>query len=78
MLLFTDRFSRRSDRYAAIANDLTAEGTASTFINRFIPLWRSPCSIPSNNGLQCCPKLSHAAYKLLGVQKIATSSHHLK
>ena len=76
ILLFTDRFSRRADMFAVTAAEFTAEGTANTLINRYIPLWRCPRSILSDNGLQVCSKLSHAVYKLLGVRKIATCSYH--
>ena len=30
----------------------------------------------SDNGLQCCSKRSQAAYRLLGVRKLATSYYH--
>ena len=62
--------------FAVTAAEFTAEGTANTLINRYIPLWRCPRSILSDNGLQVCSKLSHAVYKLLGVRKIATCSYH--
>ena len=62
--------------FAVTAAEFTVEGTAIMLINRYIPLWRCPRSILSNNGLQFCPKLSHVVYELLGVRKIATSSYH--
>ena len=63
--------------YAVTAAEFTAEGTANILINRYIPLWECPRSILSDNGVQLCSKLSQAVYKLLGVQKIVTSSYHL-
>ena len=77
-LLFTDRFSRRADMPVFTAAEFTAEGTANILINRYIPLWGFPRSILSDNGLHFCSMLSHAACKLLGVRKIATSSYHPK
>ena len=62
--------------YAFTAAEFTSEGTANTMINRYIPLWGCPRSMLSDNGLQLCSKLLHAVYKLLGVQKIATSFYH--
>ena len=76
ILLFTDRFSHRADMYADTAAEFTAEGTANILDNRYIPLWGCPRSIPSDNGVQFCSKISQAVYKLLGVRKIATSSYH--
>ena len=43
-------------------------------MNQYIPLWESPRTILSDNGLQFCSKLSQ--YQMLGVDKLATSSHH--
>ena len=34
ILLFVDRFSRRSDMYAVASAEFTAEGTANILINR--------------------------------------------
>ena len=76
ILIFTDRLGHRNDMLAVTAAEFTAEGAANILINRYIPLWGCPCSILSDNGLQFCSKLSHAVYKLFGVRKIATSSHH--
>ena len=42
ILLFTDRFNRRADMFAVTATEITAEGTASILVNRFIPLWGCP------------------------------------
>ena len=78
ILLFIDRFSRRADMYAVTAAEFTAEGTANILIKRYTPLWGCPCSILSDNGLQFSSKHSQAAYKLLGVRKIAASSYHPK
>ena len=52
------------------AAERTVEGTANILINRYIPLWRCPRSILSDNGLQLGSKLSQAVYKLLGVLKM--------
>ena len=62
--------------FAVTAAKFTAERTANILINRYIPLWRCPRSILSDNGLQFSSKLSHVVYELRGVRKIATSSHH--
>ena len=76
ILLFTVRFTRRADIYAATAAEFTAEGTANILINRYIPLWGCPRIILSDNGLQVCSMLSKVVDKLLGVRKITTSSYH--
>ena len=76
ILLFTDLFSRRAEKFTVTAAEFTAEGTANVLINRYILLWGCPRSILSDNGLQFCSKLSHVVYKFLGVRKIATSSYN--
>ena len=78
ILIFTDRFGRRADMYAATAAEFIAEGTANILISQYIPLWGCPRSILSDNRLQICSKLSHAVSKFLGVREIATSSYHPK
>ena len=45
-------------------------------MNQYIPLWRCPRTILSDNGLPFCSKLSQAVYQLLGVHKLSTSSYH--
>ena len=62
--------------YAATAAEFTAEGAANILINRYIPPWRCPRSILSDNGLQVSSKLSQAVYKLPGVRKITTFLCH--
>ena len=37
ILLFTDRFSRRTDMYAVSAAEFKAEGTADILVNEYIP-----------------------------------------
>ena len=76
-LLFTDRCSHRADMFPINAAEFTAEGTANTLVNQYIPLRGCPCTILSDNGLQFCSKRSQAPYQLLGVRKLATSSYHL-
>ena len=76
IIFFTDRFSRRADRYAVVAVELTAEGTTEILVNKYVPLWGCPVSVLSDNGLQFCSKLFHAVYKLLGSRKIGASSYH--
>ena len=44
--------------------------------NQYIILWGCSRGIVWDNGFQFCSKLSGAVYKLLGVRKIAGSSHH--
>ena len=76
ILLYTDRFRRRADMFPVTAPEFTAEGTANILVNESIPLRGCPRTIPSDNGLQFCSKLSQAVYQLLGVHKLATSSYH--
>ena len=76
ILLFTDRFSRRADMFAVTAAEVTAEGTANIFVNRFISLRRCPSTLLSDNGLQFCAQLATAVYKLLSVHKLTTSAYH--
>ena len=58
ILLFTDRFSRRADMIPVTAAEFTTEGTANILVNQYIPLWRCPRNILSDNGLQFCSNLS--------------------
>ena len=67
--LFTDRFSRRADMYAATATEFTAEGAANILITQYIPPWGCPRRILSDNGLQVCSKISWAVYKFIGARK---------
>ena len=76
ILLFTDRFSRRADMFLVTATEFTPEVTANFLVNLFIPLWGCPRTIPSDNGLQFCSKLSQNIYQLFGAYKLATSSYH--
>ena len=76
ILLFTDRFSRRVDMFAVTTAEFTAEGTANTLVNRFIPLWGCPSTLLSDNGPQFCARLATAVYKLLGIHKLTTSAYH--
>ena len=76
ILLFTDRFRRRADKFPVTAAEFTAEGTANILVNKYIPLWGCPRTILSDNGLQFCSKLSQAVYQLLGVRKLGTTSYH--
>ena len=78
ILLFTDRFSRRADMFAVTVAEFVAEGTAKILVNRFIALWGCPSTIPSDNGLQVCPRLAAAVYKRHGVHKFTTRAYHPK
>ena len=60
ILLITDRFSRRADMFAVTAAEVTAEGTANSLVNKYIPLLGCQRAILSDNGLQFCSKLSQA------------------
>ena len=62
--------------YVVSAAEFTAEGNADILVDRYIPLWGRPDSLLSDNGLKVCSNLSLAAYKLLGMRKIATSAYH--
>ena len=76
ILLFTDRFSRRTDMFAVTAAEFTVEGTANILANRFIPLWGCPSTLLSDNGLQFCAQLATAVFKLMGIHKLTTSAYH--
>ena len=76
ILLFTDRFSRRSDIFAVTAAEFTAEGTVNILVNRYIPLWRCPSTLLSDNGPQFCAQLATTVYQLLGIRKLTTSAYH--
>ena len=76
ILFFTDRFSRRADMFAVTTAELTAEGTASILVNHFIPLWRFPSTLLSDNGPQFCALLATVVYKLLGIHKLTMSAYH--
>ena len=76
ILLFTDRFRHRADMFPVTPAEFTAEGIANILVNQYIPLWGCPRTIRSENGLQFCSKFSQAAYQLLDVDKLATSSYH--
>ena len=58
IMLFTDRFSRRADMFPVTAAEFTAEGTADTLVNQYIPLWDCPRTILSGTRLQFRSKLS--------------------
>lgn len=60
ILLFVDRSSLHGAMFSVTAAEFTAEGTANSFINRYIPPWGCPRSNISNKGLQFCSKFSHA------------------
>ena len=59
--------------FPVTAAEFTAEGTANILVNKYILLWGCPYTIPSDNGLQFCSKLSQAVYQLLEVRKLATA-----
>ena len=50
----------------------TDESTAKIFVNRFIPLWGCPSTLPLDNELQFCAQLATAVDKLLGIHKLTT------
>ena len=76
ILLFMDRFSRRADMFAVTTAKLTTQSTANILVNGFIPLWGCPSTLLSDNGPQFCARLATAVYKLLGIQKLTTSTYH--
>ena len=75
ILLFTDRFSCRADKFAVTTAAFTAESTANILVNRFIPLWGCPSILLSDKGPQFCARLATAVYKLLGIHKLTTSAY---
>ena len=62
--------------FAVAVAEYTAEGTANILVNRFIPFWGCPSTLPSGNGLQFCAQLVTVVYKLLGVHKHTISAYH--
>ena len=58
ILLFTDRFRRRANRFPVTAAEFTAESTANILVNQYVRLWGCPRTILSDNGLQFWSKLS--------------------
>ena len=60
ILLVTDCFSRRGDKLPVTAAEFTAEGTANVLVKKYIPLRGCPHTMPLDNGLQFCSKLSQA------------------
>ena len=75
IMMFIDHFSRRTDMFLVTATEFTADGIANILVKQYIPLWRFPRALLSNNGLQFCSKLSQAVHQLLGVHKLAISSY---
>ena len=51
ILLFTDRFSRRTNMYAVSAAESAAEGTPGILVNMYVPLWGCPASLLYDNCL---------------------------
>ena len=80
MLLFTDRFSRRSNVFAATATEFSRPKALATSLSTETPPRPALCMPTQHNswtmGLQFCSKLSHAVCKLLGVRNFSTSSYH--
>ena len=76
ILLYTDHFSRRTDRYTTAEAQFTAPGTADILVDCHIPLWGCTATLLSDNGPRFCAKLSLALYDRFGINKIATSSYH--
>ena len=74
ILLFTDRFSRRADKFAVTAAEFG--GTAKILVNRYIPFWGCPSPLLSDSGLQFCAQLAPSVYELLDVHKLTTSAYH--
>ena len=75
ILLFTDRFSCRTDMYATTDAEFTTSGAADILIDRYIPLWECPVTLLSDNELQFGSKLSRALYERLSINKITTSAY---
>lgn len=65
ILLFANRFNRRTNMFEVSAAKFSAEGTADVFVNRYVTLWGCPITLLSDNGMQSCSKLFQAMYRLL-------------
>ena len=76
ILLFTDRFSLRTDMYAVTEAQSTASGTMDVLMNHSIPLSGCSVTLLSDNGLQFCLKNARAVYERLAINKIPTSAYH--
>lgn len=57
--------------------ELTAEGTVTILVDRFIPRLGCTSTLLSNDGLQLCAQLRTAVYKLLDIHKLTRSAYHL-
>ena len=79
ILLITDRFRLRADKFAVTAAEFTAEGPADILVNQYIPLWGCPRTILSDNGTpvlfqaftSCLPPFgsAQACHKLLSSKR---------
>ena len=78
ILMYTDRFSRRTVAYAVTQDERTAEGTARIFVEQCVPLWGCPHTLLSDNGSEFVARLSLAIYKLMITRKVATTAFHPK
>ena len=76
VLLFTGRFSRRTDMFTVVAAQFTAAGTTNKFIDQHITHWGCPVTLLSDNGLHFTSELARAVYDRLGVNKVNTSACH--
>ena len=66
----TDRFSRHAGMFAVSTVQLTAAGTADTFIDQRITLWGWPVNLLSENGLRASLMLASAVHDHLRVNKV--------
>ena len=75
VFLFTDGFSHLADMFVVATAECSAEGTPNVFIlSGIFPFGGARVVSSRAKAPQCCSKLSHVVYELLGVRKIATSS----
>lgn len=76
IILFTDRFSRRAAMHAVPVAELTAHGAATILFNHCTPLWDCPGNMFPDTGPNLWFELSRSVYRLICVQKVATSLYH--
>ena len=62
--------------FAVTAAEFTAEDTANTLVNRYIPLWGCPSTLLSDNRPRFCAQPTTAMSKPLGIYNLTTSTYY--